>query len=736
MRLSLKIVILIISLTLLFAVTSTFIISHIIKERLQDENVIWGQVLTDSLAEAISEFVVHGDVLQVRGILNEIVHRRNKLGYVYVTDFDGRVLAHTFSGGFPEALLERDRKHGGGPEQFEYQAGAGEFLDVSYPLIEGMSARIHVGIDRDAEILFQQNARQDIILVSLLIGIVGAILALFLGKRLTLPLANLTDNIKAYSMGGYEGADLANTSDTEVNKVIQAFNQMKKKRKDAENLQARLGRILDQSINEIYEFDAATLYFTQVNRGARENLGYSMEELKDMTPVDIKPDFNTQRFEEKIQPLRDGVKRHMLFETQHQRKNGTCYPVEVNLQLAKEDPPVFVAIIQDITERKEMLHALRESEERFQTLARVSPVGIFQTDTAGQCLYVNQRWCTIAGQDAEQAMGDGWANALHPLDRERVFTEWQASAENNTPFQSEYRFKKSDGTFAWVYGQATAVHDEQGELTGYVGTITDINERKQAEQELLDYKLHLEDKVEQRTDELKQINRELEAFSYSVSHDLRAPLRGIDGFSQALMEDYADKLDATASDYLNRIRASTQRMGNLIDDLLMLSRTTRGDMKFDETDLSVLVNSVIEELRHAEPERQVEVKISQGVRAMGDRRLLFSVFQNLLGNAWKFTRTQEHPVIEFACELQGDYITCHIKDNGAGFNMKYADKLFGVFQRLHAEKEYQGTGVGLAIVQRIIHRHGGKVWAEAKEGKGASFFFTLPAVVDDSVVAS
>lgn len=735
MRLSLKIVMLIISLTLLFAVTSTFFISHLTQERLKDENVVWGQMFTDSLAQVISEFVVNRDVLLVRGVLNNIVSRRNKLGYMYVIDFDGRVLAHTFNTGFPEALLQRDQKYNNGSEQFEYEAGTKKFLDVSYPLIEGMSARIHVGIDRDAEIQFLRNARHDIILISVLIGLIGAILALILGKRLASPLANLAENIKAYSLGNDSG-ELVDTGDAEVNQVIHAFNQMKKNRKEAENLQVRLGRILDQSFNEIYEFDATTLLFTQISRGAQENLGYSMSDLMKMTPLDIKPDFNKERFYQLIQPLMDGVKRAVQFETRHQRRDGSTYPVEINLQLAEEDPPVFVAIVQDISERQQMLQALRESEERFQTLARVSPVGIFQTDHNGQCLYVNQRWCAIAGLDSDQAMGDGWVDALHPLDRERVMTEWQAAAENNKQFKSEYRFERSDGSLAWVYGQATKVYDEQGELTGYVGTITDITERKQAEQELLDYKQHLEDKVEQRTDELKLMNQELEAFNYSVSHDLRAPLRGIDGFSQALMEDYEDQLDDTAKDYLTRIRAGTQRMGNLIDDMLMLSRATRGEVKLEKTDLSALANFVIEELRYAEPERKVEVKITEGARAMGDRRLLSNVFQNLIGNAWKFTRTEEHPFIEFSCDQQGDHIICHIKDNGAGFNMSYAGKLFNVFERLHTDKEYQGTGVGLAIVQRIIHRHGGRVWAEAKEGEGASFFFTLPAVIDGSRVAS
>ncbi len=859
MRLSYKIIVLVISLTILFAITSTFIVSRVIQDRIRGENLQWSQVLADSLAVAISEFVVDRDVFHVRSVLNDLIQRRDKIGYAYVTDFDGDVMTHTFKDGFPRVLLEQinDKHYRYAP--FELETVSGSYLDVSYHLIEDMKAHIHIGIDRDAEIQLLRNVRRDIVLVSLMIGLVGALLALFLGRRLTRPLASLADNIIAYSQGEYRAAKLTGSSDVEINKVSRAFNDMLEKRKEseaeqrrlmsildvtpdlvgiadkegktlylnragrelmgfsggedlsgiplssyhpedvaelitaegiptakkegrwinetpflardgqlfvtsqvllahkstdgaieyfstvarditeqkaAENLQKRLGRLLDQSFNEIYVFDAQSLCFTQVNLGARENLGYSMDELMCMTPVDIKPEFDRKRFSQLIQPLRDGIQRKIQFETEHERKNGTLYPVAVNLQLINEEPPVFIAVIEDITERKKAERALRESEQRFQTMARVSPVGIFQTDQQGQCLYVNKRWTEIAGIDAEQALGNGWSNALHPLDRERVYTEWISAAESKTPFRSEYRYKRPDNSFAWVFGQAAAVYDDHDALSGYVGTITDISERKQVEQELLDYKLNLEKKVEQRTDELKEINRELEAFSYSVSHDLRTPLRSVAGFSQMLVEDYKDKLDDTANDYLSRISAGAKRMGILIDDLLQLSRTGREEMKYEEIDLSALAGKLVEELRQADPERQVEVRIAQGARAMGDHLLLSSVLQNLLGNAWKFTRFSENASIEFDYELQGDSIVCYVKDNGVGFNMKYADKLFGVFQRLHADTRYQGTGVGLAIVQRIIHRHEGKVWAESEEGKGATFFFTLQAVTADRAVAA
>ncbi len=224
---------------------------------------------------------------------------------------------------------------------------------------------------------------------------------------------------------------------------------------------------------------------------------------------------------------------------------------------------------------------------------------------------------------------------------------------------------------------------------------------------------------------LEGVNRELEAFSYSVSHDLRAPLRGIDGFSQALLEDQEDKLDETGKDYLRRIRAGAQRMGRLIDELLELARLSRADLKRQSVDLSGIADKIVERLQAAEPERDVAVSIAPGLEVQGDTALLTVALENLLGNAWKYTGKRAEARIELSrVTVDGRPAFC-VRDNGAGFDMAHAHKLFGAFQRLHAMTEFEGNGVGLATVQRIITRHGGRVWAEAEEGKGAAFFFTL-----------
>jgi two-component system sensor histidine kinase/response regulator len=224
---------------------------------------------------------------------------------------------------------------------------------------------------------------------------------------------------------------------------------------------------------------------------------------------------------------------------------------------------------------------------------------------------------------------------------------------------------------------------------------------------------------------LEAANKELESFSYSVSHDLRAPLRSIDGFSQALLEDYADKLDEEGKDHLQRVRASTQRMAELIDDMLNLSRMTRSEMRLEPVNLSAVARVIAAELQRSEPERQVKFVIAEGVVAHGDTGLLKVVMENLIGNAWKFTSKHQNATIEFGLIQQNGNSAYFVRDNGSGFDMAYAGKLFGAFQRLHDAREFPGTGIGLATVQRVVHRHGGQVWAESEVEKGATFYFTL-----------
>lgn len=274
--------------------------------------------------------------------------------------------------------------------------------------------------------------------------------------------------------------------------------------------------------------------------------------------------------------------------------------------------------------------------------------------------------------------------------------------------------RAAGGSYRWFLMLGEALRDAHGNIVQWFGTCTDIADMKQAEDALRESQRGLE-----------EANKELQPFSYSVSHDLRGPLRTMDGFSQALLEDHSENLDEKGRHYLTRIRTAAQRMGLLIDDLLQLSRLTRIEMRARPVDLSAMAMELIGELRDSEPGRDVEVRVEPGLEALGDPGLLQVALQNLFSNAWKFTSRREHAVIEFGVLNDQPGPVFFVRDNGAGFDMQYANHLFSPFQRLHADEEFKGTGIGLATVQRIIRRHVGRIWAEAAQGQGATFYFQL-----------
>ena len=288
----------------------------------------------------------------------------------------------------------------------------------------------------------------------------------------------------------------------------------------------------------------------------------------------------------------------------------------------------------------------------------------------------------------------------------------------------ESRQRRRDGEKRLLAWWCRTLKDKNGQVTGALSSARDITDLKLAEEEIKKLNAELEQRVMDRTAMLENANKELQAFSYSVSHDLRAPLRSIDGFSQALIEEYQEKLDDTGKDYLERIRKATQRMGRLIDDMLKLSLVARHEMQHEPVDLSKTFSEQIEMLRRFEPDRVVNVVVQNDIMVHGDPYLLKIALSNLIDNAWKFTGKTSGARIEFGMFLKDKQRICYIRDNGAGFDMAYVDKLFGAFQRLHKTEEFPGTGIGLATAKRIVSRHGGEIWTEGKVGEGATFFFT------------
>ena len=380
----------------------------------------------------------------------------------------------------------------------------------------------------------------------------------------------------------------------------------------------------------------------------------------------------------------------------------------------------------EIAERRGAELALRNSEKRYRALVSTLSTVVWVANRDWEFQGDQASWQAYTGQTPEEYRGKGWLRAFHPDDLPVLQRYIDRAIKGHQTFEAEVRlWQAASAQYRIVDLRPMAVFDGDGEFREWIGTVTDIDDRRRAEDEVRRLNVELEGRVRERTKKLEEANGELEAFSYSVSHDLRAPLRAMDGFSQRLVADYGPKLDEQALSYLSRIRAGAVRMGQLIEDLLSLSRITRLELVRREVDLSALVHAVLAELQQRDPERKVQVSVWDGVHVEADLRLARVALENLLGNAWKFTSKNPEAHIEFGMMQEGERKVLFVRDNGAGFDMAYADKLFGPFQRLHGIHEFPGTGVGLAIVQRIVIRHGGRIWCQAKPDLGATFFFTL-----------
>jgi len=366
------------------------------------------------------------------------------------------------------------------------------------------------------------------------------------------------------------------------------------------------------------------------------------------------------------------------------------------------------------------------SQQRLLLHREHTPLAVIEWNTDFEVLSWNPAAQRIFGFTKEEVLGQHVTRHILPESaRDAVDRVWKDLLENRGGRRSTNENITRDGRTILCEWYNTPLVDPNGNVIGVTSLVDDITERKQAELELEQHRHHLEAMVAERTAALELANQELESFSYSVSHDLRAPLRSIDGFSHSLLEDYAEQLDDTGRDHLQRVRNSAQRMGRLIDAMLLLSRVMRYKIKRENIDLGALAQAAIRKLRDYEPQREVEVDITSGLHGWGDAHLIEIVLDNLLGNAWKYTGKTDKPRIAFGSTNNNGKIIYHVRDNGVGFDMDYADKLFESFQRLHKADEFEGTGIGLATVARIIRRHNGRVWAESEVGQGATFYFTL-----------
>ena len=714
--------------------SSTNVMQVAMDNRLEEE----GRFIASTLKETLLARVLQGESQAVRGAINEVVKNNQHIEYVFIVDFDNRLFAHSLDQDLPVSLVSSVNPIKLQQYITENSSNPGGIVQVSEFFVEALNARLYVGMNDAQTQAYVHKLNRHILNISFVVLLLTVILGVIFSHHISAPLIRLTQKMASYGQGKAVDFEELSTRwiDSEVKDLNAAFKNM------VIDIQEGMTRLQDSKASLARAQKIANLGNWDWNI-AEDSLFWSDEIYRifglksnefaadyDAFLQTIHPDDRDKVVNAVEAALKDSQIPYFL-EHRIVLPDGEVRIVHEQAEIFRDAlgrPLRMIGTVQDITERKkneQELHRYRYHleelvEERTREVKRQARIidqihdAVVIMDLKGKVTFWNRGAEKLFLYDTLAILGNS-IDVLSP-NKTALFVEQFVSHFSKTgEHELETKLRRRDNVLLDVYMSLSMISDDQDTPVSILGYFIDISERKRAEIEL-----------KKRTNELSVVNKELEAFSYSVSHDLRTPLRAIDGFSLALLEDYSALLDDQGKDYLQRVRKGAQHMAQLIDDLLMLSRVTRNSLKLGFVNLSLLAEEIVNELLVGEPRSGVDIKIAPNVVAKGDASLIRLVFQNLIGNAWKFTRPKEKTCIEFGVTTDDSSEPIYyVRDNGVGFSMQYADKLFGAFQRLHRAEQFEGTGIGLATVQRIIHRHGGQVWAKSEEDNGASFFFTL-----------
>jgi PAS domain S-box-containing protein len=605
-------------------------------------------------------------------------------------------------------------------------------LSAFCPVVRGTRTLGTVYLKSNLSALTERYHGYALLSLAILAGslLLAYLLSHALQKQISVPILALSESARVVSDRRDYSVRAPKLGGDELGLLTDAFNQMLAQIQEQDRAlsesETRLRAVLNSAMSAVVVIDARGSVLDWNSR-AEQMFGWTRSDVlgRELAAIIIPPRYREghQRGLKHFLASGEGPVLNRLIEISALRRDGTEFPVELTVSVLKTgDAVTFCGFITDISERKQAEQQVLLQATALETAANA----VMITDRVGVILWVNPAFTTLTGYLPEEVRGQNPRILKSGKHSPAFYQELWSTILSGRIWHGEFINRRKDGSLHYDEHTIAPVRSREGHITHYVSVMQDITERKRAEEQIHKLNDELEQRVLDRTTQLETANQELESFSYSVSHDLRAPLRHIDGFVSRLRNAAGASFDENNRRYLDVISKSAKHMGNLIDDLLVFSRMGRAEMRDLTVDLSELVKEIISDFADETRDRNIVWKTGSLPVVHGDPAMLRQVMVNLASNAVKYTRTRERAEIEIGCsETPEEFIIC-VRDNGVGFDMEYVSKLFGVFQRLHRSEEFEGTGIGLANVRRIIHRHGGRTWAESKVNEGAAFYFSLP----------